>query len=121
MRVLSAVARMECASYVRAKRSDRLLFTLSSATAACEAVQMRGSRTHPPRSLPNKALRIFFAESSCNLSPRDVVYYYIVTHRLVEPAMILDIHRESPVPVYDQIVAQVTFAVASGILEPGSM
>jgi len=35
--------------------------------------------------------------------------------------MILDIHRESPVPVYEQIVSQVTFAVASGILEPGSM
>ena len=49
------------------------------------------------------------------------MYYYIVTHRLVDPAMILDIHPDWPVPIYEQIVAQVTFAVASGALETGSM
>jgi GntR family transcriptional regulator len=33
--------------------------------------------------------------------------------------MIFDIQPDSPVPIYEQIVAQVTFAIASGILEPG--
>ena len=35
--------------------------------------------------------------------------------------MILDIHPDSPVPIYEQIVAQVTFAVAAGDLEAGAM
>jgi GntR family transcriptional regulator len=33
--------------------------------------------------------------------------------------MIFNIQRDSPVAVYEQIVAQVTFAVASGSLRPG--
>jgi GntR family transcriptional regulator len=33
--------------------------------------------------------------------------------------MIFNIQRDSPVAVYEQIVAQVTFAVASGTLRPG--
>jgi GntR family transcriptional regulator len=35
--------------------------------------------------------------------------------------MLFDIHHESPVPVYEQIVSQVIFAIASGALEAGSM
>lgn len=35
--------------------------------------------------------------------------------------MILDIHPDSPVPIYEQIVAQVTFAVASGALDAGAL
>jgi GntR family transcriptional regulator len=35
--------------------------------------------------------------------------------------MLLDIHPDSPVPIYEQIVAQVTFAVAAGDLETGTM
>jgi GntR family transcriptional regulator len=33
--------------------------------------------------------------------------------------MLLSIHLDSPVPLYEQIVAQVTFSIASGALEPG--
>ncbi len=33
--------------------------------------------------------------------------------------MIIHIQPDSPVPIYEQIVAQVTFAVASGALRPG--
>jgi GntR family transcriptional regulator len=32
----------------------------------------------------------------------------------------VDIHPQSPVPIYEQIIAQVTFAIASGVLEPGA-
>ena len=35
--------------------------------------------------------------------------------------MLLQIHPDSPVPIYEQIVNQVVFAVASGALEPGTM
>jgi GntR family transcriptional regulator len=35
--------------------------------------------------------------------------------------MILDIHPDSPVPIYEQIVTQVIYGVASGALEPGTM
>lgn len=35
--------------------------------------------------------------------------------------MMLDIRPESPVPIYEQIVAQVTFGIASGVLEVGSL
>jgi len=35
--------------------------------------------------------------------------------------MILDIQPDSPVPIYEQLVAQVIYGVASGALEPGSM
>src|SRR4029077_2010056 len=35
--------------------------------------------------------------------------------------MILDIQPDSPVPIYEQIVARITFGVASGALEPGTM
>jgi GntR family transcriptional regulator len=35
--------------------------------------------------------------------------------------MLFDIHPDSPVPIYEQIVAQVTFAVAAGDLEAGTM
>jgi GntR family transcriptional regulator len=33
--------------------------------------------------------------------------------------MFFNIDSDSPVPIYEQIVSQVTFAVAAGILEPG--
>jgi GntR family transcriptional regulator len=33
--------------------------------------------------------------------------------------MIFHIQQDSPVPIYEQIVAQVTFAVATGSLQPG--
>ncbi|MFL5243566.1 MAG: GntR family transcriptional regulator [Gemmataceae bacterium] len=35
--------------------------------------------------------------------------------------MFFTIHPESPVPIYEQIVAQVTFSIASGALEPGTL
>jgi GntR family transcriptional regulator len=35
--------------------------------------------------------------------------------------MILDIHPDSPVPIYEQIVVQVTFGVAAGALEVGTL
>jgi GntR family transcriptional regulator len=35
--------------------------------------------------------------------------------------LFLHIQPDSPVPIYEQIVAQVTFAIASGALEPGTM
>src|SRR5438270_13639518 len=35
--------------------------------------------------------------------------------------MFFTIHPESPVPIYEQIVAQVTFSIASGALEPGML
>jgi GntR family transcriptional regulator len=35
--------------------------------------------------------------------------------------MILDIEPKSPVPIYEQIVSQIIFGVASGALEPGAM
>jgi GntR family transcriptional regulator len=35
--------------------------------------------------------------------------------------MILDIHPDSPIPIYEQIVAQITFAVASGALDTGAL
>ncbi len=35
--------------------------------------------------------------------------------------MIFHIQQDSPVPIYEQIVAQVTFVIASGALEPGTM
>jgi GntR family transcriptional regulator len=35
--------------------------------------------------------------------------------------MILDIQPQSPIPIYEQIVSQVIFGVASGALEPGAM
>ncbi len=35
--------------------------------------------------------------------------------------MLLDIRPDSPVPIYEQIVAQVIFSVASGALETGAM
>jgi GntR family transcriptional regulator len=34
---------------------------------------------------------------------------------------ILDIRPDSPVPIYEQIVAQITFAIASGALTAGDM
>ena len=34
--------------------------------------------------------------------------------------MLLDIHPDSPVPIYEQIVARLLFAIASGALEPGT-
>src|SRR5262249_49597013 len=35
--------------------------------------------------------------------------------------MLLDINQKSPVPIYEQIVAQVMFGIASGALEVGEM
>jgi GntR family transcriptional regulator len=35
--------------------------------------------------------------------------------------MLLSIHTDGPVPIYEQIVAQLIFAVASGQIEPGSL
>jgi len=35
--------------------------------------------------------------------------------------MLLGIQSDSPIPIYEQIVAQVIFVVASGALEPGSL
>ncbi len=35
--------------------------------------------------------------------------------------MFFDVELDSGVPIYDQIVAQVTFAVASGAVEPGTL
>ena len=35
--------------------------------------------------------------------------------------MVFGIQLDSPVPIYEQIVAQVTYAIASGALEPGAM
>jgi GntR family transcriptional regulator len=35
--------------------------------------------------------------------------------------MLLDIDPNSPIPIYDQIVTQVIFQVASGALEPGEL
>src|SRR5438128_1898690 len=35
--------------------------------------------------------------------------------------MILNIRPESTVPIYEQIVAQLTYAIASGALEPGAL
>jgi DNA-binding transcriptional regulator YhcF (GntR family) len=35
--------------------------------------------------------------------------------------MILDIRPDSPIPIYEQIVAQITFAIASGALDVGAM
>ncbi len=35
--------------------------------------------------------------------------------------MFFDVEPDSGVPIYDQIVAQVTFAVASGAVEPGTL
>src|SRR5436190_17871355 len=37
------------------------------------------------------------------------------------PTMLFDIQPHSPVPIYEQIVAQVTFGIASGALEPGTL
>jgi GntR family transcriptional regulator len=34
--------------------------------------------------------------------------------------MLIDIEADGPVPIYEQIVAQVVYAVASGALEPGA-
>src|SRR5262245_58489471 len=34
--------------------------------------------------------------------------------------MLLDLQPDSPVPIYEQIVARIMFAVASGALEPGT-
>jgi GntR family transcriptional regulator len=35
--------------------------------------------------------------------------------------MFLDIQPDSPVPIYEQIVVQVTFRIASGAIPPGAM
>jgi GntR family transcriptional regulator len=35
--------------------------------------------------------------------------------------MIIDIEADSPVPIYEQITAQVVYAVAAGALEPGAL
>src|SRR5438445_11603660 len=35
--------------------------------------------------------------------------------------MLFDIEPDSPVPIYEQIVAQVTFGIASGALEVGTL
>jgi GntR family transcriptional regulator len=35
--------------------------------------------------------------------------------------MLFDIQHNSPVPIYEQIVAQITFGIASGALEVGSL
>jgi GntR family transcriptional regulator len=40
---------------------------------------------------------------------------------LTDSDLLLRIQPDSPVPIYEQIVAQVTFAIASGALEPGAM
>ena len=40
---------------------------------------------------------------------------------LAAPDLLLHVQPDSPVPIYEQIVAQVTFAIASGVLEPGTM
>src|SRR5581483_7316422 len=35
--------------------------------------------------------------------------------------MLIEVHPQSPVPIYEQIVAQVIFAVASGGMAPGTL
>jgi GntR family transcriptional regulator len=35
--------------------------------------------------------------------------------------MLFDIHTDSPIPIYEQIVAQVIFGIASGSLEVGTL
>jgi GntR family transcriptional regulator len=35
--------------------------------------------------------------------------------------MLLQIHTDSPIPIYEQIVAQILFAIASGALEVGEL
>jgi GntR family transcriptional regulator len=35
--------------------------------------------------------------------------------------MLFEIHTDSPIRIYEQIVAQVTFGIASGALEPGTL
>ena len=40
---------------------------------------------------------------------------------LTQSDLLLHIQPDSPVPIYEQIVTQVTFTIASGALEPGAM
>jgi GntR family transcriptional regulator len=40
---------------------------------------------------------------------------------LITSDLLLDVQPDSPVPIYEQIVAQITFAIASGALESGAM
>jgi len=35
--------------------------------------------------------------------------------------VLITIHTDSPVPIYEQVVTQIIFAIASGGLEPGTM
>ncbi len=35
--------------------------------------------------------------------------------------MLLDVHPDGPVPIYEQIVAQVIYGIASGAVEPGTL
>jgi GntR family transcriptional regulator len=35
--------------------------------------------------------------------------------------MLIDIQSDSPVPIYEQIVAQVTFGIAAGAVDPGEL
>ena len=50
-----------------------------------------------------------------------IVYCDIVTLLRTEPVMIFDIQPDSPVPIYEQIVAQVTFGIAAGALAGGAL
>jgi GntR family transcriptional regulator len=42
-----------------------------------------------------------------------------VLHRRV--VVLFDIHQQSPIPIYEQIINQVIFGVASGLLKPGEL
>lgn len=44
----------------------------------------------------------------------------IVVHMASERTMLIDVYPDSKVPIYEQIVSQVKFRVASGALEPGT-
>jgi GntR family transcriptional regulator len=50
-----------------------------------------------------------------------LVYYISSTHADGGYDMLLDVRPDSPVPIYEQIMAQVIFGVASGALEAGAM
>lgn len=53
--------------------------------------------------------------------PSRLLYERDVTHKQSLISMFFTIHPDSPVPIYEQIVAQVTFRIASGGVEPGAL
>src|SRR6516165_5332668 len=64
------------------------------------------------------AKAVLFKDRYCHSRTGIIVYYYTITEG---QGMLLDVHPDLAIPIYEQIVTQIMFGIASQAVDVGSM